>query len=99
MVRSTITARQDTRPVDWTAFRQEFPVLERVAYLNAGTDGPVPRRGFDAAVARLRLELEGGRSGADYFEGLKDLATQLRERMAAFLHCPPGDVALTRSTT
>lgn len=85
--------------MDWTAFRQEFPVLDRVAYLNAGTDGPVPRRGHDAAAGRLRLELESGRSGAEYFEGLRTLATSLRERMAGFLGCPPADVALTRSTT
>jgi selenocysteine lyase/cysteine desulfurase len=74
-------------------------VLDRVAYLNAGTDGPVPRRGHDAAVARLRLELEEGRSGAAYFEGLKDLAVKLRERLAGFMGCEPDDIALTRSTT
>jgi L-cysteine/cystine lyase len=87
------------RPLDPTRFRSEFPVFERVAYLNAGTDGPVPRRGHDAAAARLRLELEQGRSGGEYFEGLAALATDLRARMAEFLHCEPGDVALTRSTT
>ena len=79
--------------------RSEFPVLQRVAYLNAGTDGPVPRRGYEAAVERLRLELEGGRSGAAYFEGLKELATRLRERLAGFMGCAPRDLALTRSTT
>lgn len=87
------------RPVDPAGLRSEFPVLDRVAYLNAGTDGPVPRRGHDAAVERLRFELEGGRSGAAYFEGLKDLAVRLRERLAGFMGCDPDDVALTRSTT
>ncbi len=85
--------------MDPARLRSEFPVLERVAYLNAGTDGPVPRRGHDAAVARLRLELDGGRSGAAYFEALKDLAVQLRARLAGFMACEPDDVALTRSTT
>jgi selenocysteine lyase/cysteine desulfurase len=85
--------------MDWTAFRAEFPVLDRVAYLNAGTDGPVPRRGYEAAAERLRLELEEGRSGAEYFEGLKALATDLRARLAGFLGCDAGEVALTRSTT
>jgi selenocysteine lyase/cysteine desulfurase len=87
------------RPVDPARLRSEFPVLDRVAYLNAGTDGPVPRRGHDAAAARLRLELEGGRSGASYFEALKGLATGLRERLAGFMGCTPDDLALTRSTT
>jgi L-cysteine/cystine lyase len=85
--------------MDAASFRSEFPVLERVAYMNAGTDGPVPRRGHVAAVERLRLELDGGRSGPDYFAGLSGLATRLRERMAGFLGCDPADVALTRSTT
>jgi L-cysteine/cystine lyase len=85
--------------VDPARLRSEFPVLDRLAYLNAGTDGPVPRRGHDAAVARLRVELEEGRSGATYFEGLKDLATRLRERLAGFMGCDAGDLALTRSTT
>jgi L-cysteine/cystine lyase len=85
--------------VDPARLRSEYPVLDRVAYLNAGTDGPVPRRGHDAAVERLRSELEGGRSGAAYFEGLKGLAVRLRERLAGFMGCDPDDVALTRSTT
>jgi selenocysteine lyase/cysteine desulfurase len=37
-------------------------VLEHVAYLNTGTDGPVPRRAAEAAAARLRYELEQGRA-------------------------------------
>src|SRR5918997_900356 len=85
--------------MDPAAFRSEFPVLQRVAYLNAGTDGPVPQRGHDAAVERLRLELEQGRSGSEYFEGLRTLGTALRARLAGFMRCAPDEVALTRSTT
>jgi selenocysteine lyase/cysteine desulfurase len=85
--------------MDWSAFRDEFPVLSRTAYLNAGTDGPVPHRGYEAAVGRLRSELEGGRSGPGYFDELGALATRLRERLAGFLGCDPGELALTRSTT
>jgi L-cysteine/cystine lyase len=85
--------------VDADAFRREFPVLERVAYLNAGTDGPVPRRGYEAAAARLREELEGGRAGRQYFERLTALGESLRERLARLLGADPADVALTRSTT
>ncbi len=85
--------------MDPARLRSEFPVLERVAYLNAGTDGPVPRRGHDAAAERLRLELDQGRSGAAYFDELKGLATRMRERLAGFLGADAGDVALTRSTT
>ena len=85
--------------MDPSAFRSEFPVLDRLAYMNAGTDGPMPRRGHDAAVERLRLELEEGRSGAAYFEALGGLASSLRERLAGLLGCDSDEVALTRSTT
>jgi L-cysteine/cystine lyase len=67
--------------------RAQFPVLERFAYLNAGTNGPVPRRAFEAAEAALREQLEQGRSSKAWFERQIQLgATQ-------------ADVALTGSTT
>ncbi|MGI8596236.1 MAG: aminotransferase class V-fold PLP-dependent enzyme [Thermoleophilaceae bacterium] len=81
------------------AFRAEFPVLRSVSYLNAGTDGPVPRRGAEAAGARLRAELEGGRGGVGHFEGLDALKASLRARLGPLLGCAPDEVALTRSTT
>jgi selenocysteine lyase/cysteine desulfurase len=85
--------------VDAGDFRAEFPVLERVAYLNTGTDGPVPRRGFQAAGEMLRRELEEGRAGEAHFKRLMENAAALRERLAAALGCDSGEVALTRSTT
>jgi L-cysteine/cystine lyase len=80
-------------------FRAEFPVLERVAYLNTGTDGPVPRRGFEAAEAQLRKELEHGRLGRPHFDRLIATADTLRSRLADALGCSPVEVGLTRSTT
>jgi L-cysteine/cystine lyase len=85
--------------MDANDFRAEFPVLERVAYLNTGTDGPVPRRGYEAAAARLREELEQGRLGRPHFERLMATAATLRSRLAGALGCAPVEVALTRSTT
>ena len=46
------------RGVEIGALREEFPVLGSVAYLNAGTDGPLPTRARDAAVAELDRELQ-----------------------------------------
>jgi selenocysteine lyase/cysteine desulfurase len=85
--------------VDASDFRAEFPVLERVAYLNTGTDGPVPRRAAAAASVELRDELEQGRLGRPFFERLQANAAALRERLASALGCDPADVGLTRSTT
>ena len=80
-------------------FRSEFPVLERIAFLNAGSDGPVPRRAAEAANAQIEHELVAGRAGRPHFERLIATGTALREGLAAFLGCAPDAVALTRSTT
>jgi selenocysteine lyase/cysteine desulfurase len=85
--------------VDADAFRAEFPVCERTAYLNAGTDGPIPRRSAEAAEARLRHELEHGRSGARHFLEVAVLGEELRSRLAALMNAELDEVALTRSTT
>jgi L-cysteine/cystine lyase len=85
--------------VDASDFRAEFPVLERVVYLNTGTDGPVPRRGYYAAEQQLRRELEEGRLGRPFFEQLLGNADKLRARLAGGLGCDAAEVALTRSTT
>jgi L-cysteine/cystine lyase len=80
-------------------FRSEFPVLERVAYLNTGTNGPVPRRAYEAATAHMRHELEEGRSGRAHFGELMEAIADMRGRVATALGCDARDVALTRSTT
>lgn len=85
--------------MDAAEFRAEFPVFERRAYLNAGTDGPVPRRAIDAARERMRHELENGRSGRDHFEGIMGLMQRRRELLATLLGCAPEEVGLTHSTT
>ena len=79
--------------------RAEFPVLERVAYLNAGTNGPVPARSVDAARAALATQLTQGRGGKAFFEPVQEDQQHLRLRAAALLGCDAGEVALTRSTT
>jgi L-cysteine/cystine lyase len=86
-------------PTDPKEFRAQFPVLERLAYLNAGTEGPVSRRAAEAAQARIELELTGGRCGAEYFESLMELASTARAGYAGVLGADPGDIALTGSTT
>jgi len=85
--------------VDAEAFRAEFPVLERAAFLNAGSDGPVPRRAAEAVARQVHRELTEGRAGRPHFERLAGLGGELRALLAAMLGCMADDVALTRSTT
>jgi L-cysteine/cystine lyase len=79
--------------------RAEFPLLERVAYLNAGTNGPVPRRAADAAAASLRAQADAGRGGRAFFEATQGRADDLRGDVAPLLGCGADEVALTTSTT
>ncbi len=84
---------------DPAAFRAEFPVFERLAYLNAGTEGPLPRRAAEAVRQRIDIELAEGRCGKGYFEGIMELSGRLRAGYAAVLGCGEHEVALTGSTT
>jgi L-cysteine/cystine lyase len=85
--------------VDLSAIRAGLPVLERYAYLNAGTNGPLPRRTADAMLRVLERDLYEGRSSKPYFESLLTGREQLREALARFLGTPPENVALASSTT
>lgn len=79
--------------------RAVFPVLERLAYLNAGTMGPVPRPLVEAMAAEEQAELEGGRFGVPFIERSMELRAQVRGRLAALLSVAPENVALVVSTT
>jgi L-cysteine/cystine lyase len=85
--------------VDASELRAEFPVLARLAYLNAGTQGPVPARAAQAAATEVGREAGEGRGGMPHFERLLGLGEQLRERLAGLFGCTADEVALTHSTT
>lgn len=84
--------------MDLAALRAHFPVLERQAYLNAGTDGPVPVQAAEAARAELERELVDGRAG-EHFERRFELQRRLRAGYAALIGATDDDVALTTSTS
>jgi L-cysteine/cystine lyase len=79
--------------------RAQFPVLERFAYLNAGTNGPLARATVDAMAAQEQEDLLEGRSGSDYFKAMLDLREEVRAQFAEVLDVEPSSVALTDSTT
>jgi selenocysteine lyase/cysteine desulfurase len=79
--------------------RAQFPVLERLAYLNAGSNGPVPQPALDAVAASLENQATEGRGDKAHFEENADRIDHLRARIAALLGCDTAEVALTGSTT
>jgi L-cysteine/cystine lyase len=84
--------------MDVAALRTEFPVLSSLAYLNAGTDGPVPAAAADAARAALADELTAGR-WTPHFEARMATNGRLREAYARLLGVQADDVALSTSTS
>ena len=76
-----------------------FPVLDRVAYLNAGTFGPLAQETLDAMATQAAIELEQGRGGKPYFEAMIDTRARVRGLFAELLGTQPDNIALTASTT
>ncbi len=86
------------RRVDAVKFREQFPVCERLAYLNAGTCGPLPTPAVSVQGRVVEECLRSGRA-AMYYDQTKALAAQRRAAYAALLNAEPADVALTTSTS
>jgi selenocysteine lyase/cysteine desulfurase len=84
--------------MDAVKFREQFPVCAQVAYLNAGTCGPLPGPAVGVATRVLEESARSGRA-AMYYEQTKALATQRRAAYGALLNAAPEDIALTTSTS
>jgi selenocysteine lyase/cysteine desulfurase len=84
--------------MDAAALRAEFPVLERIAYLNAGTCGPLPRAAADATREVLDTALHEGRA-RDYHDIGRKAREEQRAAYAGLLGADPAEVALTTCTS
>ena len=83
----------------WPEERARFPVLQRHAYLNAGTFGPLARATV-AAMEDLRAwEAVNGRGGRPYFDAMLERRERVRALLAEQIAVPPSHLALTESTT
>jgi L-cysteine/cystine lyase len=82
------------------AIRRELPALERWAYLNSGTAGPLPRQVSAAIAQDLERQLRDGRAGVDHYLNVYfPLRTELRERFARLLGATSDEIAITHHTT
>ncbi|HEY2542321.1 MAG TPA: aminotransferase class V-fold PLP-dependent enzyme [Gaiellaceae bacterium] len=79
--------------------RAQFPVLDRYAYLNAGTNGPLARATVSAMVKQAQRDLEHGRSGMAWAEAVLAMREEARTGLAAVIGADPFHVALVDSTT
>jgi kynureninase len=82
---------------DWTAWRDEFPILSRKTYLNSCSLGALSRRALDS-VATFHADWHEYGASAWYEIWVGRLA-ELRTRVAALIGAQPADVALCASTS
>ncbi len=87
-----------TSQFDPVKLRAQFPVAARQAYLNAGTDGPLPAAAARAMQEEVAREAEEGRTHA-HFERRGELSGELRTVYASILGCAAEDIALTTCTS
>ena len=81
-----------------SGLRDQFPVFERIAYLNAGSCGPQPIAGRAALEQMLDLGERDGRR-MPYFEQALAQHARQRDAYASLLGARAEDVALTTSTS
>jgi len=79
--------------------RTQFPVLERFAYLQAGSVGPLARSTVEAMHVEEERGLHHGRGSGAQFERILALREELRGEIAVHVDVDIERVALTASTT
>ena len=78
--------------------RAAFPVLERYAYLNAGSVGPMAQRTYEV-VAEVEKEELGPRGGIEAFKQIMARREELRRVVAEQIGVDVDRLSLTNSTS
>jgi L-cysteine/cystine lyase len=89
----------ESRSVTYEQARAQFPVLERYAYLQAGSVGPLARGTIEAMRAAEEDALVNGRGSIAQFTRLLEEREALRAEIASLVGVSAEAVALTASTT
>src|SRR5687767_1383676 len=81
------------------ALRAELPAVHHKAYLNTGTNGPIPRIAHEALIQMATEEYEVGRIGPGAWENKAALKPDTREALARAYGVKPSEIAITQLTT
>lgn len=82
--------------IDWELVRRDFPVTERLAYLNSAAAAPVMRQAQASAVSFYRELMEEGDAPWEEWLKRRELA---RARVARFINAEPDEIAFTTNTS
>ena len=82
--------------IDWEGIRRQFPVTDRVAYLNTAAAGPLSLRAAEAATNYYQQMLSGGDMHWDDWLARRE---SIRKHIAQFINAEPDEIALTTNTS
>jgi L-cysteine/cystine lyase len=88
-----------SRPATAGEARARYPVLDSIAYLNAGAVGPLARDTHMAMVSALADQLAHGRGAQSAFLALRQRILRLRKLVAGVIGVDDDHLLLTTSTT
>ena len=82
--------------IDWQMVRRDFPVTERMVYLNSAAAGPVSRPVMESAARFYREMMEEGDASWDEWLARREL---IRRRIADYINADPEEIAFTTNTS
>jgi selenocysteine lyase/cysteine desulfurase len=82
--------------INWEDIRKQFPVTERLAYLNSAAAGPVSRKSAEAASGFYGKMMSDG--DVHWNRWLADRET-IRQKIAKFINAEPEEIAFTTNTS
>jgi len=80
----------------WVQYRGEFPVTEKLIYLNHAAVAPLPRRGADAMKW---LAEDGCQFGSLHYSQWMESFDGLRSVTAKLINADPGEIAIVKNTS
>ncbi|MGH2363941.1 MAG: aminotransferase class V-fold PLP-dependent enzyme [Chloroflexota bacterium] len=86
-------------PINVGAARRAMPATARLAYLNTGTSGPLPRPALEAMAAAASDEGQEGRLNPAASQAFRQDAADLRALLAAYVGADGSEIGLTHNTT
>jgi selenocysteine lyase/cysteine desulfurase len=82
--------------INWDQIRKQFPVTEKLAYLNSAAAGPVSRASFAAASGYYEKMMRDG--DMHWNRWLADREA-IRKKIGAFINAAPDEIAFTTNTS
>src|SRR6266403_838905 len=82
--------------INWDEIRKQFPVTDKLAYLNSAAAGPVSRASQAAAAGYYEMMMNDG--DVHWNRWLADRES-IRQKVARFINAEPEEIAFTTNTS